>query len=231
MAGCPYIISFMTEFISTNILMYIGCMGCIELYGLGPTLPAFTFGFSILAAVLAFRHISPVHMNPAVSVAHVVMNSMEWKRCLVYVVAQYIGAITGYGLLKATMAEHPNLCVLKLENNTSPWQGFLMEAMIAMILMLVVAGSTDTENYPIADSIATRIGMLIVGLVFSLAPFTGACLNPARSLAPCIYYNNWTNHWLYHLSPYTGCILGAILYRFLIDNHEKYSLYNLIHEK
>jgi aquaporin related protein len=48
---------------------------------------------------------------------------------------------------------------------------------------------------------------------FLQGPLTGAGLNPARSLAPALYNQNWTNHWLYWLAPISASIASSLLYK------------------
>ncbi|KAJ8952986.1 hypothetical protein NQ318_015346 [Aromia moschata] len=228
---CPFVICFMCEFLGTIIMMYIGCMGCVDTFKLGPTIPAFTFGFSIIASIQIFSHFTPVHLNPALSVSCLILGKMHWKKVLVYIPAQYAGAMAGYALLKVTVMDHPGLCLLRLMKGTKPMQGFVLEALVAQILLLVVAGSTDEENHHLLDSISLRLGVLVAGLVFALEPYTGACLNPARSIPPCIFYMDWKDHWLYHLAPYVGMASGAVIYRMVLDNHKKYSLYSIFTRK
>lgn len=50
----------------------------------------------------------------------------------------------------------------------------------------------------------------------SLAGFqwTGASLNPVRSLAPCIVNRSFTHyHWIYWVGPITGTILAVLIYK------------------
>lgn len=82
------------------MLNYIlGCMGCFNLFGLGPVLPAFAFAFAILIAVQSMGGISPSHLNPSITIGFLILGEMNWKRCLVYVFSQYVGALLGFGAL------------------------------------------------------------------------------------------------------------------------------------
>lgn len=44
--------------------------------------------------------------------------------------------------------------------------------------------------------------------------WTGASLNPVRSLAPCIVNRSFTPyHWIYWVGPITGTILAVLIYK------------------
>jgi glycerol uptake facilitator-like aquaporin len=43
--------------------------------------------------------------------------------------------------------------------------------------------------------------------------YTGGSLNPARSLGPAIFANQWDNHFVYWIGPLVGAIVAGFLYR------------------
>lgn len=120
------------------------------------------------------------------------------------------------------------LCFLRIGKYMNPAKAFFIEFGATMILMFVVAGVTDPKNEKYKDSLSLKLGMVIAGLVFSCEPFTGAGLNPARSLPPALIYNDWTDFWLYELAPFFGMAIAAGLYRFVFSGFEKYSLHSLL---
>ncbi|KAJ8976590.1 hypothetical protein NQ317_004688 [Molorchus minor] len=245
----PYGILFLGEFLGTAILMYIGCMGCVLDFPGGPILPAFAFGFAILASVQIVGHITGCHMNPAISLGLLILGKMDWRDFLVYLPGQYLGAMAGYAALKVMMPDGYAICVLTLGNGVDFIQvhsdlvfcflfycnfvsGFFIEFCVTAILMLVVAGSNDDKNKNKVDSAPLRIGLTVSGFVFAAAPFTSAALNPARSLPPSLLNNHWDYHWIFHLGPFLGAFTAAVMYRFIFEETENYSLYKLtLHTK
>ncbi|CAH1975263.1 unnamed protein product [Acanthoscelides obtectus] len=157
----PYAVSFLSEVLGTIILMYIGCMGCVDSFQLGPTLPAFTFGLAILACIQITDHISPTHINPGVSIAFLIAGKMHWKRLLVYIPAQYIGCLIGYGLLRLTVTNATGLCHLKVKEPLSVFQAFGTEIICSFTLMIIVFGATDPRNASRSDSFALRVALEI----------------------------------------------------------------------
>jgi glycerol uptake facilitator-like aquaporin len=43
--------------------------------------------------------------------------------------------------------------------------------------------------------------------------YTGGSVNPARSLGPAIFANEWENHFVYWIGPLVGAIIAGFLYR------------------
>ena len=43
--------------------------------------------------------------------------------------------------------------------------------------------------------------------------YTGGSLNPARSLGPAIFANQWEKHYVYWIGPIVGAIVAGFLYR------------------
>ncbi|XP_057661860.1 aquaporin-like [Diorhabda carinulata] len=225
----PLIIGLFTETIGTFIMMFIGCMGCLFQYGIGPVIPSFAFAFAILAALQMLHADGPVHLNPGVSIAFLIVQKMSWKRFLVYVVAQYIGCFLGWITLYVVAPdESQNICLLRLKWELSPIQGFVIEMLGATVLIWIVLGAIDAKNSALKDSLPVRIALGVCGIIFALEPLTGAGLNSARSFPPAAYYNNWKDHWLYELAPICGTSIGAVIYRFILDDEDKYSLHSYL---
>ncbi|KAJ8921879.1 hypothetical protein NQ315_008512 [Exocentrus adspersus] len=228
----PLVISFLTEVFGTTILMWMGCLGCIYTYNIGPVIPAFAFGLAVTSVIQIFGHISPIHINPAVSLGVLILGKMHWMRFIVYLLGQYVGAMFGFFLLWATMPyTEQTVCLLKVNSFANPLKAFFIEYFATMILMFVVASVVDPANSTYKDSLSLKLGMVVAGLVFSVEPSTGACLNPARSLPPCVFYNDFINHWLYQIGPFAGMATAAAMYRFLFDGTEKYSLHTFLKQK
>lgn len=52
--------------------------------------------------------------------------------------------------------------------------------------------------------------------IFSLllqGPITGASMNPARSLAPALWNNDFRNHWVYWVGPLAAAFVAANVYK------------------
>lgn len=221
--GKGHVPSMLAEIGGTSIIMFIGCMGCGDLK-FGPGTPAFTFAVSVQLAIEIFGGISGGHFNPAVSLAVLIMRKINLTQFFLYTIAQFIGCFIGYAFLYAINISNGNTCVLKLGENVTPFQGFLVEALVTAALVMNASALSDSRNGISGNSTPLRVGFMICGLVYAAGPYSGAALNPARSLPPSLLNNFYDNHWVFHLGPFAGGALGGLIYRYVYDSEERYSL-------
>ncbi|WP_049828726.1 aquaporin [Arthrobacter sp. RIT-PI-e] len=71
--------------------------------------PGLVLGFAVVAAMIAFGHVSGGHFNPAVTLGSAVAGRTEWKAVLPYVVAQVLGAAAAAGLLWLVLSSNAQL--------------------------------------------------------------------------------------------------------------------------
>lgn len=112
-------------------------------------------------------------------------------------------------------------------------QAFLVEMVIAAILMCLILALTDDGNgIPRGPLAPLLIGILIAVIGASMGPLTGFALNPARDFGPKLfaYLAGWGKvaftgardipYFLVPIfAPIVGCALGAFGYRALIGRH------------
>jgi aquaporin Z len=165
----------------------------------------FAFGFGLLAAIAAFGHISGGHFNPAVTVAMVLDGRTSVIDAVGYIVAQILGG-TGSALL-----------VLILFNQdavkgviTSPGHGFtdvqalILETVLTAIFILVIL--TSSKKAPVFAGII--IPLTLVAIHFAAVPFSGASVNPARSIGPALLGGDLGSLWIYLVGPIVGAVIG-----------------------
>lgn len=175
------------------------------------------FGLSIATMVQCFGHISGGHINPAVTAAMVVTRKLSLAKALFYVVAQCLGAITGAGILfMVTPASvRGSFGVNNVNADISLGHGLLVEIIITFELVFTVFASCDPKRTDLSGSAALAIGLAVaIGHLFAI-PYTGASMNPARSLGPAVVTLRFENHWVYWLGPLLGGMLAAGFYEYL----------------
>ncbi|KAF7403298.1 hypothetical protein HZH68_006092 [Vespula germanica] len=99
------IITGLAEMMGTSLLVFLGCMGCVSGLGVVPSHLQITlnFGLSVMIVIQCFGHISDAHVNPAITVGSVVLGKKSIPEALVYLLAQTLGAISGYGMLRVSI--------------------------------------------------------------------------------------------------------------------------------
>lgn len=118
-----------------------------------------------------------------------------------------------------------SVCVTQV-HEVSVLQALAMELVNTMILMLAVAGASDPTNRQNKNTLNLRVALVVTVLIITMDPYTHAGKNPARSLSPAILFNQWQDQWLYQVGPFCGATLGALIYRFIFDVRNKYSLHS-----
>lgn len=163
------IATFLSEFISTLLLVYLGCLGCV----MGPIFPnshlqmCLNFGLVIMIMVVVFHYPSGPHMNPSLTVTAVLFKRISLERALIYCAGQMLGGVAGYGLLILTVPDYiinplyaaHGFCITTVNREITKAQGVLIEFVITATLCLLCCGIWDPRNAKYGDSVAIKFGL------------------------------------------------------------------------
>lgn len=187
---------------------------------------ALGFGLGLLAAVVAFGHVSGGHFNPAVTLAAVVAGRTPARSAAGYVVAQVLGALAAAGVLWAVLVtlldSSTTAQVLGAvsngygANSTSQagWTTVLLvEFVVTALFALVVLGSTAPRANAVLAPLA--MGAALTLLLTIAAPFDGGSLNPARSTGAAVVAgaSHLSQLWLFWLAPLLGGLVAGLVHR------------------
>lgn len=206
---------FIAELLGTMVLVIFGC-GAAVIAGdsLGVLGIAFAFGLVIVAMAYVIGPISGCHINPAVSISMLVNKRMSVTEFAYYVLAQFIGATIGAGILlyvvKAQGLDGSNLGQNGFGNLTAA-NAFLVEIILTFVFVLAIIGVTGKKG----DS---QLAGLVIGFSLVLVHIlginlTGTSVNPARSFGPAIFVGGeaLTQLWVFILAPLVGGVLAAVV--------------------
>ncbi|WP_233579745.1 MIP/aquaporin family protein [Frondihabitans sp. PhB188] len=193
----------------------------------GTLMVNFGWGLAVMAGILV-SYKSGAHLNPAVSIAQLILGNITFVQFLVYVLAQMIGAIIGavlvYLAYKNHFDEEPEPAAKLGVFSTGPairsyaWN-FVTEVIATFVLVFVIIaignGKAPAELGPFP------VAFLVVGIGASLGGPTGYAINPARDLGPRIAHaflpikgkgsSDWGYAWVPVLGPLVGGALAALL--------------------
>ncbi|KAM4705983.1 aquaporin-4-like [Rhinophrynus dorsalis] len=220
------------EYIAMLIFVFLGLGstvnwgGADSLQSSALVLISFCFGFSIVTMVHCFGHISGAHINPAVTIAFLCTKKITLAKSVFYIIAQCLGAISGAGLLYLVTPRNVigNLGLTAVNERLSHGHALLIEILITFQLVFTISASCDPkckDRYP-----ALTIGIsVIIGHLFAIN-YTGASMNPARSLGPAVILWSWENHWIYWVGPIIGAVFAGTVYDYIYcpDNEFKQHL-------
>jgi aquaporin Z len=88
-------------------------------------------------------------------------------------------------------------------------EGFALEAVLTAIFVLVIL--TVTKRSPSHAPIAIPLTLVVIHLAG--IPFSGASVNPVRSLAPALLSGQLGPLWIYLTAPFVGAAIGWAIYR------------------
>ena len=214
---------YVAECLGTLVLVVFAC-GAAIVTGCGTPeggmaaylTTALAFGLVIVAMAYSIGNVSGCHINPAVSIAMLVSGKMSAKDFAGYVVAQFIGAIFGAGILAYIFGTAGGFGTNGLFEG-SVLKSLIIEVILTFVFVLAILGVTSkTENGAVAGIVIglslTLVHILGIGL-------TGTSVNPARSFGPALIKGGeaLANVWVFILAPLAGGVLAALVYRYLAD--------------
>ena len=218
---------YVAEFLGTFTLVFIGC-GVAVLSGADLVATAFAFGLVVLALVFAIGPISGCHVNPAISIAMLVAGKLKGKDCLMYIIAQFLGAIIGAALLMAVLNGIPGYDVSDgLGQNGygdhslghfSLSACFLAEVILTAIFLFVIFGSTSKTAPKGFAGISIGLTLTFIHLIG--IRITGTSVNPARSFGPALLVRGDAieQYWLFLIAPILGAIVAALIWKLFFDS-------------
>ncbi|GLC34859.1 hypothetical protein PLESTM_000247600 [Pleodorina starrii] len=178
-------------------------------------------GFALVAVIYAFANISGAHINPAVTFALICTGHMKWWKGLLYMIAQILGAIFGaliYTALIPTLrlgagAGSPGCFGPSAGVHAGDVFGWEM-MMTFLLVMTVYAAAVAKPGH--GNTAPLAIGLSLYAAAISGGPYTGASLNPARTIGPAVVFTcNVGISFLYIAAELFGAACAAGLSIFL----------------
>jgi glycerol uptake facilitator-like aquaporin len=168
-----------------------------------PYFVALGVGLTMAMLVLLVGNASGAHVNPAVTVGLWSARKVSTVRALVYVAAQFLGALAAYSL-------YNYLVPTGMQNIAGPtfeWPVLVAELVGAFIFTFGVAAAVF-NGYEGGQKAATIGGSLAVGIIIAGIASNGI-LNPAAALG----VDSWSK--AYVIGPLVGGVIGVNLFALL----------------
>jgi len=215
------VVAALGEFVGTFLFLFLAFAGTQIANTPPPTTPlpnasnlmfiALAFGFSLMANVWAFYRVTGGLFNPVVAVALFLVGGLSAVRLLIVMVAQFLGGIAAAAVVSA-LFPGPMAVTTTLGGGTSIVQGLFIEMFLTAQLVFVIIMLAAEKHK------STFLAPVGIGITFLLAQlagvyFTGASLNPARSLGPAVVNHTFPGYfWIYWLGPLLGSLLASGFY-------------------
>ena len=200
--------AILAEFIGTYALVFFGCGAIIlsDLENLSSAVIPIIFGLTITIFVYLLGRFSGAHFNPAVTIGFLLNKEISIKDSVFYIGIQILGGMLASQTHVALFGRMHSFGVTTLSVDVG--QGFFLEAFCTGLLMFVILLVTRKENniYGIAIGGTVFISALLIG------DYTGASLNPARSLGPALISGDTKDILFYIIAPIMGSMVSTKLY-------------------
>ena len=176
------------------------------------------FGVTVSLVILAIGNYSGAHINPAVTLGLWCDKQISFTHVFPYILSQCLGAIAASYTLTLLVRDHPTYggTVSHLET----WQLFAIEFCITAILMFVILRVTKLSGILIP---ALAIGGTVAIHASAIGPFTGASMNPARTLGPALVSGQSDQLGIYVCGTILGSLFAAWLNRTLFKSETENS--------
>ena len=212
----------LAELFGTFMLVLVGCGAAVlaaDYQILNHLQVSLAFGLIVFLMILLLGKLSGAHINPAVSISFYLQGKISKNQLFQYIIYQITGALIACVLLNSWAPENSSLGSSLSDMHyiqTFAWEFFLS---LALMLGILIAVKYFSKIWQIA---------LIVGAIVALdayigGPFTGASMNPARSLGPALISNNLNQIWVYILAPILGCVISLPLFKIISSNEKNFS--------
>jgi glycerol uptake facilitator protein len=232
---------FLGEFLGTMMLVLLGdgvvagvLLKRTKSEGGGWMVITAGWAFAVMAGVFTAVACgsSDAHLNPAVTLGFAV-RAGSFGKCVPYIAAQLLGAITGAALVWAHYIPHwketqdPKLklacfCTAPAIRNAV---ANLISEIIATFALVLVVGAIFSKAVAATGPGALGpylVGSLVWGIGLSLGGTTGYAINPARDLGPRVAHallpvaGKGSSDWRYAPIPVIGPLVGGAMAGWLL---------------
>ena len=215
------------ETLGTFIFFFLGFSGIAALVDIGPDAIsplgiAAGFGFGLALAIAAFGHVSGGHFNPAVSAGLAVAGKFPGREVVPYWIAQLVG---GFGAVLVMAIVHSSDVTDSLHtvpgSGVDDWGAIVLEIVATALFVMVILTVATDDRAPWKGVMAPfLIGLFIFTAATAVGPASGGSFNPARSLDPVLYNQEWGDVWIYLLGPLAGGVLGGAIWSYVCGGRE-----------
>jgi aquaporin Z len=210
---------YAAELLGTFVLVFVGTTALVAALRTDSPLllvVALGFGLGLLAGLYAFAEVSGGHFNPAVSLALFLDGRLESRDLVGYWIAQAAGGIGASLLLLLATSQDDVAATATVPSSNGT--AFVIEVAFTAIFVAVILQASRSERF--GTSALVAIPLALVAVHVAAIPFSGASVNPARTLGPALVGNEWTGFWIYMIAPPLGAAIAWGVHRYVVRGYE-----------
>ncbi|KAA8546061.1 hypothetical protein F0562_020488 [Nyssa sinensis] len=221
----------LTELMATAALVFTltsSIIACLDSHERDPKLivPIIVFFIAFLFLMVTVP-LSGGHMSPVFTFIATLKGVITLARASIYILAQCIGSIIGFLIIKSVMDHHEaekyslGGCTIdsgRASQNLSSETALILEFSCTLVVLFVgVTVAFDKrrcKELGLAMVCAVVAGAMAIAVFVSItvtghAGYAGVGLNPARCLGPALLHGGllWKGHWVFWVGPFFACIV------------------------
>jgi len=207
--------------------------------GLGFLGVSLAFGLTVVTGAYAVGHISGGHFNPAVTLGLVAGGRFSIVKAPGYIIAQVIGGVLGALAIYYMVSGRADFAITAgagtfatngfgvdgSPGGYSMTSAFLTEAILTAVFLVVIMGATAKRASAAMGGLTIGLSLVLIHLVS--IPITNTSVNPARSTSQALIASVFGDGatlpmeqlWLFWAAPIIGAVVGAIIYRVILDTN------------
>ncbi len=231
---------YLAEYVGTTVLLLLGegvvanvVLAKTKGHNAGWIVITFGWAMAVFVGVALVGNVSGAHLNPAVTVGMAAAGKLAASDVAGYIVAQFLGAMTGATLVWAMYRHHftvtsdPDAKLGVFCNAPairSVPENLLSEVLGTGVLVLAALMMSPSDQGLGAVS-ALPIAFVVFAVGLCLGGTTGYAINPARDLGPRIVHfllpipgkrdSDWGYSWIPVVGPILGGLLAALIFKAL----------------
>jgi aquaporin Z len=212
----------LAELLGTFTLVFVGSLSILAAIAFRAPLQvgvALGFGLALLAGLYAFGEISGGHFNPAVSLGMFLSRRLSGEDLVGYWIAQFAGAILASFAVWISFSRGAVGSTATGTAFSSAWEALWLEFLLTAIFVTVILQSTRSER--VRGTALIAIPLTLVAVHLAAIPFSGASVNPARSLGPALVGGEWGDFWIYLIGPALGGAVAAFVHAALYPPYDE----------
>jgi aquaporin Z len=166
-------------------------------------------GLMVMAIIYFMGTVSGAHLNPAVTFAFALRGNFPWPRVPGYIVGQIVGGVLAAIFLRVLFGTAGHLGATEPGAGVSALQALALEVLLTAGLVNTILGTASGARN-IGSNGAIAVGGYIALAGLWAASFSGASMNPVRSLAPDLVRGDLATTWVYIVGPFLGAAIGVV---------------------
>jgi aquaporin Z len=217
--------AYLAELFGTFTLVFLGGLSVVvvtlEPFNAGGNvvIPALAHGLALLVIAFVYGGISGAHVNPAITISLLLGGKIDVVKGAIYIVMQVIGAVIAAVLIESILpAGNAGQATGGITSSNLIGAGileFFFTFLLATTVWQTAAHGRAGNLAPIA------IGLTLAACILAGGMFSGASLNPARTLGPALIGGDLSYAPVYIIAQILGGVAGWVVSGMLLTPDKK----------